>query len=211
MSPKIVDRNEKRKKIGLVALNHFAMHGFSASSMSRIANAAGVGKGTMYEYFSSKEELISFSLTLYVEQIEQKVASLISGISNPEKRLRHYLYEVIQAIKNDPHTMGVLLAVFKKLIPDRQDTEHTVLLRGMFQSARTAIYDMIIEGVDKGIFRPEARQSAQCIAFNIIAFVDGLWLHSLADPQAFDLTAQADDYLDRLFYSIAPESRPAHS
>lgn len=204
MSPKIVDRNEKRKQIGFVALKHFAKYGFSASSMSRIANAAGVGKGTMYEYFSSKEELINFSLTLYVEQIEQKVASLIAGIPNPKTRLRNYLHEVIQAIKNDPYTMGVLLAVFKKLVSDSQDNEHTALLRGMFQSARNAIYNMIIEGADKGIFRPEARQSAQCIAFNMIAFIDGLWLHALADPRAFDLTAQANDYLDRLFYSIAP-------
>ena len=205
MSPKLIDRDEKRKQIGRAALKHFAKDGFSASSMSRIANTAGVGKGTMYEYFSSKDELINFSLTLYVAQIEQKVASLTAGISDPQKRLRHYLHEVIRTIQSDPHTMGVMLAIFKKLVSDGRETEHTTLLRGMFQSARTAIYDMLMDGVDKGLFRPEAGQNARVIAFNIIAFIDGLWLHALADPKAFDLSVQADDFLDRLFYSIVPQ------
>jgi len=206
MAPKIIDRDEKRKRIGSVALKHFARDGFSASSMAQIAKTAGVGKGTMYEYFRSKEDLISFSLTLYVDKIEQNVAFLIGDIPDPKDRLRYYVIEVIKAIKNDPHTMGVLLAIFKKLITDNNDRKPADLLNGMFQSARTAICDMIIEGADKGIFRPEAKQSAPTIASNIIAYIDGLWLHSLVNPKAFNIEDQAHDYLNRLFYSLDQES-----
>ncbi len=206
MAPKIVDRNQKRKRIGSIALKHFARDGFSAASMAQIAKASGVGKGTMYEYFSSKEDLISFSLTLYVDKIEQNVASLIADIPDPKDRLQHYLIEVIKAIKRDPHTMGVLLAIFKKLIMDNHDRKQADLLDNMFQSARTAICDMIFEGVDKGIFRPEAKQSAQTIASNMIAYIDGLWLHSLVNPEAFNIDDQANDYLNRLFDSLDQKS-----
>lgn len=39
------------------ALDEFAAHGFSAASLNRIIDAAGISKGSMYYYFDDKEEL----------------------------------------------------------------------------------------------------------------------------------------------------------
>ena len=57
MSPKIVDRDLRRREIAMAALEVFAEHGFEATSISQIAAAAGVGKGTIYLYFATKAEL----------------------------------------------------------------------------------------------------------------------------------------------------------
>jgi AcrR family transcriptional regulator len=202
MSPKIVDRHEKRKEIGLVALDHFAQKGFAASSISQVAKAAGVGKGTIYEYFQSKDDLISFTLELYVEKIEESVSSMLVGIPNPKERIRHYIFEVIETFMNDPRTMGLLVAIFQMLIADKEGSGKTNLLRGMFQRARQTIATFITEGVSKGMFRPEARQEAETIAINMIAYLDGIWLHSLISAEGIDLYAQVDYYLDNLFRSI---------
>ena len=40
-----------------VALDEFAAHGFSAASLNRIIDAAGISKGSMYYYFDGKEDL----------------------------------------------------------------------------------------------------------------------------------------------------------
>lgn len=39
------------------ALDEFATHGFSAASLNRIIEAAGISKGSMYYYFDDKAEL----------------------------------------------------------------------------------------------------------------------------------------------------------
>ena len=58
MSPKLVDKEQRKQEIALVALDLFAEKGIEAASISEVAKAAGIGKGTVYEYFASKEELI---------------------------------------------------------------------------------------------------------------------------------------------------------
>lgn len=49
--------NQKRKDILLVARALFKKKGFHNTKMEEIALNAGVGKGTLYEYFTSKQEI----------------------------------------------------------------------------------------------------------------------------------------------------------
>ncbi|MDR1758482.1 MAG: TetR/AcrR family transcriptional regulator [Bacteroidales bacterium] len=51
-------RSEKRALIKEKALLLFAEKGFDATSISDIARAAGISKGLMYNYFTSKEDLL---------------------------------------------------------------------------------------------------------------------------------------------------------
>ena len=51
-------REEKRRHIMDVALELFAQEGYHNTSISRIAQVAGISKGLMYNYFDSKEDLV---------------------------------------------------------------------------------------------------------------------------------------------------------
>jgi TetR/AcrR family fatty acid metabolism transcriptional regulator len=53
-----MDARDKQLALVTAAVEAFRREGFSASRIGDIATAAGVGKGTVYEYFSSKEELL---------------------------------------------------------------------------------------------------------------------------------------------------------
>ncbi|MCF6171033.1 MAG: TetR/AcrR family transcriptional regulator [Bacteroidales bacterium] len=52
-------RKERRKAITDTALEVFAEHGYESASISKIAKKAGVSKGLMYNYFESKEDLLT--------------------------------------------------------------------------------------------------------------------------------------------------------
>ena len=52
-------REEKRALIMDVALEHFAKEGYHNTTISHIAKHAGISKGLMYNYFESKEELLT--------------------------------------------------------------------------------------------------------------------------------------------------------
>src|SRR3984885_4057108 len=55
--PPAADDSAKRRQIVDGPRTVFLAQGFDAASMSDIARAAGVSKGTLYVYFANKEEL----------------------------------------------------------------------------------------------------------------------------------------------------------
>lgn len=64
MSPRTAEqfeeiREEKKKLITQVALELFANDGYHSTSISKIAKKAGISKGLVYNYFDSKEDLLS--------------------------------------------------------------------------------------------------------------------------------------------------------
>jgi len=62
-------RKEKKKLIMDVALELFAHSGFHATSISEISKNAGISKGLIYTYFSSKQEILKEITDMAVEKI----------------------------------------------------------------------------------------------------------------------------------------------
>jgi len=63
MSPRTLEqfevmREERKTRIMDVALEHFAKEGYHKTTISHIARHAGMSKGLMYNYFTSKESLL---------------------------------------------------------------------------------------------------------------------------------------------------------
>ena len=74
---RIVDRQEKKESLIRAAASTFAKSGFSKTTISDIAAAADVGKGTVYEYFASKEELF-FAVYRWVnEKVSRRIEKCI--------------------------------------------------------------------------------------------------------------------------------------
>ncbi|MEJ2103763.1 MAG: TetR/AcrR family transcriptional regulator, partial [Ignavibacteriaceae bacterium] len=64
MSPRTKDkfeeiRQKSREKIENIALELFALNGYHATSISKIAKSAGISKGLLYNYYESKEQLLN--------------------------------------------------------------------------------------------------------------------------------------------------------
>jgi len=73
--------SDKRKEILQAALVLIAEHGFHGAPMSMIADRAGVGAGTIYRYFESKEALIT---ELYRELEGRLLSCLREGYSDAD-------------------------------------------------------------------------------------------------------------------------------
>lgn len=70
---------DKRSLIMEAAVTVFSQHGFHQTKVEDVAVAAGIGKGTIYEYFSSKrelfEEMFKNCLRLYGDKVQQELAN----------------------------------------------------------------------------------------------------------------------------------------
>ncbi len=71
--PKIVDHDQRRDEIALVACRVVAEHGFEQATVVRIARAAGYTTGMIAHYFDSKQEIIVAGLRLILRRIEERL------------------------------------------------------------------------------------------------------------------------------------------
>ena len=75
---------ERRAAIVQLALRSFLAHGYEATTMSAIAKEMGGSKGTLWSYFSSKEEL----LAAVIDTASAAFQSFMGAILNPQKDIR---------------------------------------------------------------------------------------------------------------------------
>ncbi|MDE7083597.1 MAG: TetR/AcrR family transcriptional regulator [Clostridia bacterium] len=73
-------REETRKKILHDAMLYFARNGFAGTKISDLADYIGIGQGTLYIYFKSKEDLFKEIFTVCNNDREIKELKMLSGL-----------------------------------------------------------------------------------------------------------------------------------
>jgi AcrR family transcriptional regulator len=71
--PKIVDHDERRDQIALVACRVVAENGFDQATIVRIAREAGYTTGMVAHYFDTKQDIIIAALRLVLRRIEERL------------------------------------------------------------------------------------------------------------------------------------------
>lgn len=102
----------------------------SALTVSQIAAAAGIGKGTVYEYFASKEDILH-GLSYYCLDNElsllDRALAPCRTLHDTEKALQLYIRELTQERIGRYHIVALVLAQSTKRLPAIQPD--TVLSR----------------------------------------------------------------------------------
>lgn len=203
MSAKVIDKEQRKREIALVALDLFAEQGFETTSISSVAKAAGIGKGTVYEYFSSKEELISNAFMAWLDSMMgEELEELLLNIKNPEERLRKCVQTMMEPFISDERTVKLTLAMFQMMLKDDTFFSEQPQVVKIFQAMRKLFVDILLEGVSQGVFKPEIARDAEKIAINLFAYLDGIAVHYFLNKDEIDLMPQVNFYLDHLVENL---------
>ncbi len=203
MSPKLVDKEQRKKEIALVALDLFAEKGFETASISSVAKAAGIGKGTVYEYFSSKADLIFSAFMTWIENMMgRELEELLLSIEDPEERLRKCVQAIMEPFISDERTVKITLAFFQMMLKDDKFFSQYPQVAKIFQAMRKLFVDILLEGISQGVFKPETARHATKIAINLFAYLDGIAFHYFLNKTEIDLMPQIEFYLDQLIESL---------
>ena len=155
MSPKFVDRGQKAKEIATAALQVFSQKGYGASSIEQIAVVAGVAKGTMYEYFPSKDKLYIAAVMVFVENFESNLIERMAPIEDPFLRLVEFIGFSIEtcSMENESSVQILFDILQQSILENGVFFEKKYLVREMMQGSRKMLTDILLEGVSKGIFK----------------------------------------------------------
>ncbi|MCJ8014396.1 TetR/AcrR family transcriptional regulator [Paenibacillus sp. KQZ6P-2] len=99
---------DRREQILHAAAQSFALFGYKATTMDQVAKIANVGKGTIYTFFTNKEEL--FDEILYSVILEMK--ELAESKIRREHTFFENLYSVLDALLEfrDDHELLIKLS-----------------------------------------------------------------------------------------------------
>ena len=89
---------KRRDQILEEAARLFSSQRFDEVLMDDIAQSAGVAKGTLYTYFSDKEELYFAVVFEGISRLNQQVLESASGQKDPERQLRNIVYSIVSFV-----------------------------------------------------------------------------------------------------------------
>ena len=111
---KNLDRELSAEKAGAIlegAMNEFLAHGYAATSMDKVAAAAGVSKATVYSHFQDKEGLF----TALIQQLVREKFSTIFSLQDsqlsqaePSIVLRSLATNMLNTATSDPQFVAFM-------------------------------------------------------------------------------------------------------
>ena len=99
----------RESEILAAAASCFAAHGYRGVDVQLIADTAGVGKGTVYRYFASKEVLFRSALRHCLDQLRHHVRAASDHVIEPMERFRTATRAYLAFFDNHPETIELFI------------------------------------------------------------------------------------------------------
>ena len=158
--------SDKREEIMQAALELIAEHGFHGAPMAMVADRAGVGAGTIYRYFESKDVLIA---EIFSELERKMVESLMQGYSRDRSLRERFIYLSTMIIR-----YFMANAVHFRFIEQYMNSPYGVSLRRerLLGEARDIdlFRHLLQEGIDRQAVEGPAPLPALCPGFRAHSF-----------------------------------------
>ena len=186
MTPKIVDKEEKKKQIRNVAMTLFGSKGVQQTTMAEIAVAAGIGKGTIYEYWKSKDEIFVSSFNHFFEVMSQDITTAISHSTDPVNKIKILISESFRTINEAGHEFTCILMEFWAESIRRHDDSliSEIDMVGIYHEYRNLLAGFIKEGIEQGKI---IQTDPNALASLLIGTLDGISLQWFLDKEAVDM------------------------
>ncbi len=195
--PKIVDKAAKREVILQAALKVFARQGYNYTKMIDIAREANIGKGTIYEYFRSKEEILLAAYDNYMQISKERIATILARPITPLEKIREIILQTIRIYASDPEIMRVFFDFWIESTHNENITEMD--FRKLYADYRALGRNLLEEAKQAGQVRKDISENVPSI---LVAVVEGTFLQWIIDPEAFDILKMAEDIVDTLFRGL---------
>ncbi|MET0361354.1 MAG: TetR/AcrR family transcriptional regulator [Sphingobium sp.] len=139
-----VRRQDRREAIMAVASSSFLDHGYSGTTMSGIASTLGGSKGTLWSYFSSKEELFAAVIDDATRAYRLQLTQILDDPCNDLRQtLRRFCISIMEKVTSpDAIALYRLVAAEAGRFPemgrifyDRAPRQTHMLLAGFLKDA----------------------------------------------------------------------------
>jgi AcrR family transcriptional regulator len=188
---------EKAEKI-------FSAKGFHETTMAEIADASGFSIGSLYHFFSGKEELYS---VMVMEKVHLMYAEIVAAVCR-EQTIRGKIEAlVISHFKYVEHHIDFYRLLVGHESGLRSDGLKNLRERIVEEHLKHVVYieDLLKEGIRKQVLRALDTKSLANAFMGIIAYFKFAWIMS---PPGTSLSAKVNDVLDVFLKGATAEAEP---
>ena len=178
--PKIVDKRLKRDSIADAALKVFRQLGYHRTRMADIAGAANVGKGTLYEYFDNKADILRFAFDRYFDAFRRGSERVMATVGGPAEKLGALIAFALDHVDE----WADHCAVYVDYLGVGRSGDEAVLLGGIYREMREIIELLVVEGQSEGVIDGELEPEG--VAQFLLSLYDGIVLHPIFEERRND-------------------------
>jgi AcrR family transcriptional regulator len=180
-----VVKKEKEKRILESAAALFAQKGYAGASIAEIAVKAGVGKGTVYEYFKNKEDLFFAVFQWFMQKTGTAATVSVSALGGSATQRLTVLNESMMRLWDELKDVFTLVMEFWSASSSSQLRKRfRQAFKQAYQEFRAIVSAIIHDGIQRGEYRADIDPEA--VAAALVGTWDALllqaWFDSSFDP-----------------------------
>lgn len=202
--PKVVNKDRRRAEIAQKAMELFAEQGFDRTTVSTIAKHAGMGKGTFYEYFQDKNDILDETAKLLVAHWTELMGRAMARAADPLDGIGRMLKAGVRAARDFEQATMVYMELWRMAVQSGRGVSYLDRISRFIKASRISLGRTVQQGVREGFIRPDV--SPDAVAFSLIALVDGIALHAAIYRSDFNAQALWEGTLAQFVDSLRPGS-----
>jgi AcrR family transcriptional regulator len=193
LPPGVSSQKNKKDRIVEAATLVFAQKGYAGASVADIAVKAEIGKGTVYEYFNSKEDLFFAVFEWYIQLSTRTANVSISVLGGSASQRLLALSDSIMGMWDEIKDVFALTVEFWAASASSQKRDRFKgAFRHVYEEFRGIVMALLRDGIERGEFRPEVKPAV--IAAAMVGTWDALFLQAWFDDN-FDPVSIAREFL----------------
>lgn len=181
-----------KSSISEAAVSVLNEYGFEGLRMDRVADAAEVAKGTLYNYFKNKDELVLNVMEMKFEPLHREFLKIQNSDDSPPDKIQDIIRFLLSFLEDEKALLVVITAAEGVSLPVRNsaDAKREVVIK--------IIAGIIEEGTKKGFFKKwNAIQAAKLIYGAIHA---SFYIKIRGEDELRPYKGNPSDFID-LFFS----------
>ncbi|MEN6440832.1 MAG: TetR/AcrR family transcriptional regulator [Syntrophobacter sp.] len=187
-------KSSSKERILDAALEVFSQKGFHSATTDEIAERAGVGKGTVYRHFATKEKLFEELVRLRLDELEAKATSIIHGRDDVLTMISKYIQVYFEFFDRNQHLYRLIVREQLDLGEHSPDNYFKRVMRAVPNLKRK-----VYEGSQQGILKDV---DFQTVFYGTMGFVHGVIQKWLARDCAYSLVEELPGVREVLFYGF---------
>lgn len=208
MSAIIVDKKKKQRSIIRSAIKVFSHKGFDRSTVSDIAKEAGIGKGTFYEYFKSKDEVIHLTFDYFMKELVPDFQEIVHQSIPASEKIMLMIKSIshITESKEQQDLLGLMFDVWAEGIrsqPHRKSTE--LKMKRLYKDYREPVVEVLKQGIRTGEFRSDIKTKVE--ASVLVGLIDGLMVQWILDREKFPLQSALEAVVETILNGILRQDK----
>ena len=194
-------KQNKRSLIIEAAARVFANRGYNGTIIADIATEAGIGKGTIYEYFLSKEDLFFAVFQWFVQMTEAEAKVSISALGgSASERLMALNDALLRSWLDMLDMYSLVMEFWSASASSKMRQRFKQAFREGYRDFRQIVSALIRDGIEKAEFQPEV--DAESVAAALVGTWDALLLQVWFD-EGFDPLTTSRRFMAVLINGLA--------